>query len=208
MSLLDLFKPPIVFYFIPFTPLITRLLLLFLFWDIRKELLRPDQIARESTKSFVLALAGLSFTGVIAIAVVDSVNQSNFRITVFYLLISFLCYLIALNMQDYKFFVSRDVWSNTLIDIATLSLICTAVTVVFLAGYGVVFQSVVLIVAITGWLADHILRIRYTFNDFRKFRRKAERRNEQLRAAQSAGMGTPAVEMGTAAPGVKSRGTG
>src|SRR5688572_29285113 len=109
MSLLDLFKPPIVFYFIPFTPLITRLTMFFLFWDVRKELLRPDQIARESTKQFVLALAGLSFTGVIAIAVVDSVNQSNFKIPVFYLLISFLCYLIANNLQDYKFFVSRDV---------------------------------------------------------------------------------------------------
>lgn len=176
----------------------------FWFWDVRKELLRPDQIARDSTKSFVLALAGLSFTGVIAIAVVDSVNQSNFKIPVFYLLISFLCYLIANNIQDYKFFVSRDVFSNTLIDIATLSLICTAVTVVFLAGYGVVFQSVVLIVALTGWLTDHILRLRYTLNDFRKFRRKVERRNEQLREARSAAVGTTGVEQRTEAPGVNS----
>ena len=207
MSLLDLFKPPTVFYFIPFTPLLTRGTLFFLFWDVRKYLLRPDQIARESTKSFVLALAGLSFTGVIAIAVVDSVNQVNFRIPVFYLLISFLCYLIAFNIQDYKFSVSRDVWSNILIDIATLSLVCTAVTVVFLAGYGVVFQSVVLIVALTGWLADHIVRIRYTLKDFRKYREREQRKNEQLRAAQS-GMGTPSVEPGTAAPGVESGGTG
>ena len=204
MSLLDLFKPPTVFYFIPFIPLITRLTMFFLFWDIRKELLRPDQIARDSTKQFVLALAGLSFTGVIAIAVVDSVNQSNFKIPVFYLLISFLCYLIANNIQDYKFFVSREVLSSTLIDIATLSLICTAVTVVFLAGYGVIFQSVVLIVALAGWLTDHILRLRYTLNDFRKFRRKVERKNEQLRAAKSAAAGTTGVEQGTAAPGIKS----
>ena len=69
MSPLDLFKPPIVFYFIPFTPLITRVALLFLFWDVRKQLLRPDQIARDPTRQAVLALAGLSFTGVIAIAV-------------------------------------------------------------------------------------------------------------------------------------------
>ena len=207
MSLLDFFNPPTVFYFIPFTPLLTRGTLFFLFWDVRKYLLRPDQIARESTKSFVLALDGLSFTGVIAIAVVDSVNQVNFRIPVFYLLISFLCYLIAFNIQDYKFSVARDVWSNILIDIATLSLVCTAVTVVFLAGYGVVFQSVVLIVALTGWLADHIVRIRYTLKDFRKYREREKRKNEQLRAAQS-GMGIPAVEPETAAPGVESGGTG
>lgn len=176
---MNLLKPPTVFYLIPLVPVATRLVLFFAFWETRKEVLRPDQIARESTKSFALPMAGLSFTGVVAIAVLDSVRQSNFRIPVFYMLISFLCYLIAVNMQDYKFFVSREVLSNTLIDVATLGLICTAVLFVFSADYGQAFKIFVLVLAAIGWLTDHILRLRYTYVDLERFRRKVRNRNEQ-----------------------------
>src|SRR5205814_2163842 len=81
---------------------------------------------------------------------------------VFYLLISFLCYLIALNIQDYKFFLTREQISSTLIDIATLSLICTAVAVVFVANYGMAFRVVVIVIALAGWIIDLAVRTHYT----------------------------------------------
>jgi hypothetical protein len=144
-------------------------------------------MSRDATRTVIVALAGFSFAGLIGITVLDSTNRKNFRYTVFYLLISFLCYLLAINLQDYKFLLSREQMSNLLIDTATLSLICSVVSVVFLAGYDLPFKITVLTIALTGWMIDHIIRTIYTWGDFKKIRQEVRARERQSTSRPASG---------------------
>lgn len=169
-SVIATLSEPMFLYFIPFVPLISRLVIFVKYFDVRNEALTEAQMARESTRASILALAGFSFTGVIGISVLDAATSRQFKLPVFYLMISFLCYLIALNMQDYKYLVGREEISATLIDMATLSLISTTVAIVLMANYGGYFSLVVFIFALGGWLLDHVIRVRYAWQDLKEIR--------------------------------------
>lgn len=168
----------ILFYFIPFFPFITRGVVFARYFNLRKVPLTKGQMARESSRTVILALAGFSFAGVIGISVLETTNRQNFKYTVFYLLVSFLGYLAALNLQDYKFFISREQVSNLLTDIATLSLTCSVVSAVFLSGYDCPFQVAVFALALFIWLTDHVIRVCYSWGDFRKIELKQKKEKD------------------------------
>jgi hypothetical protein len=167
---------PLFSYFIPFFTLITRGAVFLKNCDakMRNEPLTKAEMAREPTRAFVLALAGFSFTGLMGISVLDNISRHNFTVQVFYLLVSFLCYLNALQLQDYKFLLLREIISDTLIDIATLCLICSAVSLVIAADYGKGFKAVILCIALLGWAIDHSIRIRYIWQDYNAIRKGIE----------------------------------
>jgi hypothetical protein len=59
---------------------------------------------RAANRTFILTLAGFSFSALPALSIYDSrVPGSPLRLEVYYLLVSFLCYYAAMNLQKYPF---------------------------------------------------------------------------------------------------------
>ena len=103
-------------YFVPLVPLVSRALLCVKHRTQMSEILSEEENDRESHRSHILALAGFSFTGLLAIAVLDATLLQDFHYAVYYLLVSFLCYLSALNFQGYKSKRWHDQFGTALMD--------------------------------------------------------------------------------------------
>ena len=114
--------------FIPFIPFITRGILSLRFRPKMSETLAEDENDRESHRTLILALAAFSFAALLAIAVLDTTTQ-RFRLPTYYLLISFLSYYFALNLQGYKFARWHDQLGDALVEAASLSLILAVMAV-------------------------------------------------------------------------------
>ena len=122
---------------------------------------------RESHSSHILALAGFSFTGLLAIAVLDATLLQDFHYAVYYLLVSFLCYLSALNFQGYKSKRWHDQLATALMDAASLSLIMSIISILKIRPFSAFFVSILSAIALIIWGVDHILRVRFQ-DDFLK----------------------------------------
>ena len=144
--------------FIPFIPFITRGILSLRFRPKMSETLAEDENDRESHRTLILALAGFSFAALLAIAVLDTTTQ-RFRLPTYYLLISFLSYYFALNLQGYKFSRWHDQLGDALVEAASLSLILAVMAIVWVSYPNELFTWAVSVLALGVWLADHIIRL-------------------------------------------------
>ena len=144
--------------FIPFIPFITRGILSLRFRPKMSETLAEDENDRENHRTLIMALAGFSFAALLAIAVLDTTTQ-RFRLPTYYLLISFLSYYFALNLQGYKFARWHDQLGDALVEAASLSLILAVITVVWATYANEPFAWFVIILALAVWLVDHVIRL-------------------------------------------------
>lgn len=146
-------------YAFPFVPVATRFVLGYYWhWLMSDELPEAAQ-HREAHRAVILALAGFSFTAVAGLAVLDAAGRSGFQLSIWYVLLSFVSYLTALNLQSYK--VTR--WQNyiaaALIEVGSLSLTLTLVSLVFAGNFDGWFRTLVAVVALGSWAADHFIRL-------------------------------------------------
>lgn len=149
-----------LYYLIPGFPLVTRFLLYLRFPYDMTEYLTEVEKDRESHRSYILALAGFSFSGLLAIAVLDTALQQNFKLSVYYLFISFLCYLFTLNMQSYKARRWHDQMATAFMDAASLSLIMSVLSILYSQNTNKFFKIILSIIALLFWGIDHFIRIR------------------------------------------------
>lgn len=156
------------FYFAPAVPLLGRALMTLRFWQFMRVGMKESVAAREVHRSFILALAGFSFTGLLAIAVVDASIQQNLQLSVYYLLISFLSYLFALNLQSYKSHWWHDQLADLLIEAATLSLLLSVVAIIWSSKQPDGFKYLITCLAAAVWLLDHLIRLRLTWQYFKE----------------------------------------
>jgi len=151
----------IFFYFIPLLPLVSRSLLCVKHRGHMSDIPSEEEQDRESHRSHILALAGFSFTGLLAIAVLDATLVQDFRYSVYYLLVSFLCYLSALNFQGYKSKRWHDQLATALMDAASLSLIMSIISILSIRPFSAFFASVLSVIALSVWGVDHFIKIRF-----------------------------------------------
>src|SRR5215212_7564243 len=98
--------------------------------------LSEDQAARDSSRAVIIAIAGFSFTGVAGVAVLESATrQKELQVPVAFFLFAFLLSIFALQLENYKFFVSRLLLSLFLIEAALLMLLIAIVAIVFSGQY-------------------------------------------------------------------------
>ena len=154
-------KGGFVYYCLPIFPILTRGMLFLRYPKQMKEVLREQEIDREAHRTFMLALAGFSFSGLLAIVVLDAALRQDFHFAVYYLLLSFLCYLSAINLQSYKAKRWQDQADAALREAATLCLILSVLSILnsreFAAGFALVMTTLAILV----WLIDHFLRLRF-----------------------------------------------
>lgn len=154
-------------YFVPLVPFVSRALLCFRHRSQIGKILNEAEQDRESHRSHILALAGFSFTGLLALAVLDATLRQDFRYSVYYLLVSFLCYLSALNLQGYKSKRWHDQFGTAFMDSASLSLIMSIVCILHGQAFGASFANGLTVFALLVWTVDHFARIKFQDNFLR-----------------------------------------
>ncbi len=124
------------------------------------EIMPEEENDRESHRSLILALAGFSFSGLLAFIVLDGTLRQDFHLTVFFLLLSFLSYFLALNLQGYKSRRWHDQLGNALMDSASLSLILAIISVFLAFQINSVFYVILAFGAFSIWALDHIIKLK------------------------------------------------
>jgi hypothetical protein len=125
------------------------------------EVLSEGEQAREAHRSHILALAAFSFTGLVALVVLDSALSKRFHVAIYCLLVSFLSFLFALSLQGYKSTRWQDQLGTALMDVATFSLVLSVISILRSMTPGSRFVFVLSLATVGAWLLDHLARVRF-----------------------------------------------
>ena len=150
----------VLYYLAPVVPLLTRTILCLRFYPLMADVLCEQEQKREAHRSHILALAGFSFTGLLALVVLDSALSRDFHVAIFCLLVSFLFFLFALSLQGYKSKRWQDQLGSALMDAATFCLVLSVISILISSktpGSG--FLRVLSLATVGLWLLDHLLRV-------------------------------------------------
>ena len=150
-----------VYHLLPLTPFATRSVLYLQYRTLlRMPLKTEEEIARESNRTVVLGLIGVSFTGLLALTVVDAKIDLKTFYPVYYMLISFLCFLTALNLQSYKRYRWHNLILNVgLIETAILSILLAISAIIWSSNQSTFDKALLSTLAFATWLADHLIRL-------------------------------------------------
>jgi hypothetical protein len=124
-----------------------------------RDCLTEDERDRETHRTIILALAGFSFTGLLALVVLEGALQQGLSVAIYCLLISFVSFIVSLNLQSYKFRYWHDQLGTAFIDAGTLALILSVLSILFTPHYDPLFATALSALALTAWVADHIIRL-------------------------------------------------
>jgi len=170
--------PKFILYFLPFLPFLTRGILCYRFRTKMTISLRNQELDKESHRTYILAMAGFSFSGLLAMVVLDVSLPQDFHFAVYYLLISFLSYIVSLNLQGYKALRWQDQLATAFMDSASLCLILSVLSILYSQNFVKSFAYTLTIIAISIWLIDHVIRLRIWWK-FLKFNKKELNKNEK-----------------------------
>lgn len=152
------------FLLLPLLPLLTRGFVSLMFPEFMGERLPEEARQRNTYRTVVLGLMGFSFTSLLALTVFDAkianeaTNPKTF-FSIYYLLVSFLSFLVVLNLQSYKFYEWLEQVGAILMDAATLSLILAIVKLFESSGYEQSYKILFIALALGVWLLDHLIRL-------------------------------------------------
>ncbi len=107
----------------PFVMVIPRLVMLFHFRSLLTQRPPTAEMAPDSHRAHYSTLAGLSFTGVCAFAVVDMSTDTHLSISTYYFLISFLSLMLAMNVQGYKTLRWHDIGATGAYDVGAFCIV-------------------------------------------------------------------------------------
>jgi hypothetical protein len=150
-----------LFYCAPFFPLVTRILLCLHCRKVMREV--PEEAAQERdvNRSFILSLAGFSFTAVAGFAVLDATTRIELQLPTWYVLLSFVSYISTLNAQSYKSNRFQNQIATAFVEIGTLSLMLALIALLFSVSFSCKFQWIAATVTFGAWLIDHALRLKF-----------------------------------------------
>jgi hypothetical protein len=145
-------------YLLPLLPLVPRSLIVLRFRNFMSEQLSTAERAASEHRTVILALAGFSFSAGLALPAYGATTHADVLLPTFYVVVSFLCYLAALQVQSHKVVRWLDQVGSVLVDVATLCLILAVLCMVALIEPPPRYFLVIGTLAIAAWLADTILR--------------------------------------------------
>lgn len=146
---------------VPFLPLLTRGILGIVFRRYMLEQLDEEEKDRQNIRSLILAMMGFSFSGSLALFLVDGKVEASLQLPAYYLLTSFLCYLFVLNLQGHKDFRWEDnILGDGLMEAASLSLIASLLAIVIESKFDIVYKALITTLALATWGYDHIIRVK------------------------------------------------
>jgi len=146
-------------YLAPAVPLVTRFLLAASWHRVMVKNMPEPTNERDLHRSTLLSLAGFSFTAAAGLAVLDANLKLNLQLPIWYVLVSFVAYMTALNLQAYKASYLHDQLSSALMEGGNLSLMLALITLLIGAGFPEWFQYMAGALALGSWLIDHLIRL-------------------------------------------------
>jgi len=153
---------------LPFLPLLTRAMIVITFYKLRWHPLPEKTKQREEYRTVVLGLMAITFAGLIALSIVNA-KSSVFEIYPFYyMLVSFLCLYVTLNVQSYKDVEWQEQLGAACLDSAMLSLFLSLIAI-FAADNpnqqvtDYKYKYALAGLALAAWLIDHATRLRNEF---------------------------------------------
>lgn len=129
---------------------------------------------RDQQRSVILALAGFSFSGVLALVLLDAAANQPFQLGVYFLLLSFLGYLWSFNLQGYKSRRWQGELALALLELGALSLILALISIIWASSFGQRFKIAMSALGIGIWCLDHLLRLNIEIRYLRDLRGCAE----------------------------------
>lgn len=144
-------------YLLPLLPFLTRLFLL----KYRKRL--PRAVSRgernvESNRALLVGFLSLTFAGLLAVTIADAKLKLTQPLPVYFILISFLFYYSAYNLQAYTY--RRWVYhlSETMITAAAMSLMLCIASTAWLYGSNINKRLIASVVSLV-WFSDEIISL-------------------------------------------------
>jgi low temperature requirement protein LtrA len=165
-------------FWIPILPLLSRLLLVIRHRAHMGERLSEEELDRDSHREYIAAMAGFSFTALIALILLDASFKASFRLPIYYLLLSFLAYLFALNLQGYKATRLQDEAGTAAMDVGSLCLILSIVVLLVTQVHDGCYSYPLSVMAIGIWLFHHMLHISFEHR-FLSTRRRSDGHDER-----------------------------
>jgi len=156
-----------LWYFVPLLPLVTRLFLCLNCYKVMHQVPPEEAQERDVNRSFILSLAGFSFTAVAGFAVLDATTRIALQLPTWYVLLSFVSYISTLNAQSYKTNRLQNQVATALVEIGTLSLMLSLIALLFSASFSCKFQWIAATITFGAWLIDHVLRLRFDYHFLR-----------------------------------------
>ena len=168
-------------YVAPVLPLVTRAVLIIRFWGQMRDILPEAEQDREGNRALILAFAGFSFTGVTALIVLEPTIKQTVSGAVFFLLVSFLAYMWALNLQGYKAYRWQGEAAAALVDTGAMCLVLALISLLVFSSFTFPFILATSSLASGVWLVDHYTRLRidYVYLGARERQREAHRGQAQ-----------------------------
>ncbi len=155
-------------YMVPLVPLVTRFVLGLYWHRLMPEMLPEEAHERDLHRATILGLAGFSFTAAAGLAVLDANTLAGLQLPIWYVVVSFVSFISALNLQSYKASRAQDQFATALIEAGTLSLTLTLVTLLLGANFTPWFNYSATSVALAAWGLDHIIRLRIEHSYFKE----------------------------------------
>ena len=116
------------------------------------DILTEEEQDREAHRSHILALAGFSFSGLLALVVLEAALLQGLHVAIYCLLLSFLFYMFALNLQGYKARRWQDQVATATMDVASLALILSVLSILHYQSFNRCFACV-LSLSLSSYLA-------------------------------------------------------
>ena len=181
--------PQDLLYFVPFLPVAVYLVILISFSDILDGVLKAGERDTDRHRSVLGILAGFAFTGIAAIAVLKTVDQKELglEISLYYLIVSFLCYLMALNLESYKIFVYHYLLGNLLTDMADLAFLCCVLSFVNKIGFSETGRWIFFVIVIGIWFLHYAYLIWLQFQGMGSLRVRILQDEQAAREQQNLG---------------------
>lgn len=179
------------FYGLPFIPLLGWILVVCFQRGEGKIELHTMERQSETYATSIGLKMGFSFAGMIAVFVMEQRPLAqDIGWPSYYLLVSFLFYLAAMNFQAYKFTHREKILVDFLIDVGTLAQISAIVSfIIFHDKFTIEFKEWSLLLAFMVWFLNHVIVIIRTcriYTGRRKPSLVAERLNSNAAAISAA----------------------
>lgn len=166
-----------IYYFIPLLPIIVRLIVLLNFRSKWERILTIEAQDRNTHRTHIMTFAGFTFSALLAVALLEKTIIPNLHYTLYYLLISFLFFVFAYNIQGYKDYLWQDQLATALTESATLSLICSVIAILIMKKDRIPYTNPIIVLAAFIWVSDHFLRVLFFCNQLSKEEKMAKKQN-------------------------------
>jgi hypothetical protein len=146
-------------HLLPLTPLFTRGAVSLVFNKFMSTILTDEVKQRQDIRTIVLAFMGFSSASLLALTVVEARAALMSFYPVYYMLISFIGFYLALNIQSYKNHEWQGQLGAVLLDVGTLSFLLSVVSIFRLSGQNNFYKNLFTGLALGAWLIDHLIRL-------------------------------------------------